>query len=99
MGFVFQFINLVPELTVRENILLPQKINRLKFDEVNFNKLIEDLGIIEQIDQFPSTLSGGQQQRFAIAKSLIHKPKIVFADEPSGNLDETSSREVVELLQ
>jgi putative ABC transport system ATP-binding protein len=99
MGFVFQFFNLVPELTVRENILLPLKINRYKVDEVYFDKLIEDLGIIEQIDRLPATLSGGQQQRVAIARALIHKPKIVFADEPSGNLDETSSREVIELLQ
>lgn len=99
MGFVFQFFNLVPELTVRENILLPLKINRYKVDEVYFDKLIEDLGIIEQIDRLPATLSGGQQQRVAIARALIHKPKIVFADEPSGNLDETSSIEVIELLQ
>lgn len=99
MGFVFQFFNLVPELTVRENILLPLKINRYKVDEVYFDKLIEDLGIIEQINRLPATLSGGQQQRVAIARALIHKPKIVFADEPSGNLDETSSREVIELLQ
>lgn len=99
MGFVFQFFNLVPELTVKENILLPLKINRYKIDEVYFDKLIEDLGIIEQIDRLPATLSGGQQQRVAIARALIHKPKIVFADEPSGNLDETSSREVIELLQ
>lgn len=99
MGFVFQFFNLVPELTVKENILLPLKINRYKVDEVYFDKLIEDLGIIEQINRLPATLSGGQQQRVAIARALIHKPKIVFADEPSGNLDETSSREVIELLQ
>jgi putative ABC transport system ATP-binding protein len=99
MGFVFQFFNLVPELTVKENILLPLKINRYKVDEVYFDKLIEDLGIIEQMDRLPATLSGGQQQRVAIARALIHKPKIVFADEPSGNLDETSSREVIELLQ
>jgi putative ABC transport system ATP-binding protein len=99
MGFVFQFFNLVPELTVRENILLPLKINRYKVDEVYFDKLIEYLGIIEQINRLPATLSGGQQQRVAIARALIHKPKIVFADEPSGNLDETSSREVIELLQ
>lgn len=99
MGFVFQFFNLVPELTVRENILLPLKINRYKVDEVYFDKLIEDLGIIEQINRLPATLSGGQQQRVAIARALIHKPKIVFADEPSGNLDETSSKEVIELLQ
>lgn len=99
MGFVFQFFNLVPELTVKENILLPLKINRYKVDEVYFDKLIEDLGIIEQINRLPATLSGGQQQRVAIARALIHKPKIVFADEPSGNLDETSSKEVIELLQ
>ena len=79
MGFVFQFFNLIPELTVKENILLPIKINRLKLDEVYYERLIEDLGLSEFINRLPSTLSGGQQQRVAIARALIHKPAIVFA--------------------
>lgn len=98
MGFVFQFFNLIPELTVKENILLPIKINRLKLDEAYYDRLITDLELSEFIGRLPSTLSGGQQQRVAMARALIHKPKIVFADEPTGNLDEASSNEVIELL-
>lgn len=98
MGFVFQFFNLVPELTVKENILLPLKINRLKLDEAYYTRLIDDLELSEYIDRHPATLSGGQQQRVAIARALIHKPEIIFADEPTGNLDEMSANEVIELL-
>lgn len=98
MGFVFQFFNLIPELTVKENIMLPIKINRTQVDETHFQRLIDDLGISDLVDRYPATLSGGQQQRVAIARALIHKPVIVFADEPTGNLDEESSDEVIELL-
>lgn len=99
MGFVFQFFHLIPELTVRENILLPVKVNRLKLDEKHYERLLNDLELLEFVDRLPSTLSGGQQQRVAIARALIHKPAIVFADEPTGNLDEDSSNEVIELLK
>lgn len=99
MGFVFQFFHLIPELTVRENILLPVKVNRLKLDEKHYERLLKDLELLEFVDRLPSTLSGGQQQRVAIARALIHKPAIVFADEPTGNLDEDSSKEVIELLK
>lgn len=99
MGFVFQFFHLIPELTVRENILLPVKVNRLKLDEKHYERLLKDLELLEFVDRLPSTLSGGQQQRVAIARALIHKPAIVFADEPTGNLDEDSSNEVIELLK
>ena len=98
MGFVFQFFNLIPELTVKENIMLPIKINRIQVDETHFQRLIDDLGISDLVDRYPSTLSGEQQQRVAIARALIHKPVIVFADEPTGNLDEESADEVIELL-
>ncbi len=98
MGFVFQFFNLIPELSVKENILLPIKINRFKFDEVYYDRLITDLELSYFVDRLPTTLSGGQQQRVAMARALIHKPEIVFADEPTGNLDEESSNEVIELL-
>lgn len=98
MGFVFQFFNLIPELTVKENIMLPIKINRTQVDETHFHRLIDDLDISELVDRYPATLSGGQQQRVAIARALIHKPVIVFADEPTGNLDEESADEVIELL-
>lgn len=99
MGFVFQFFHLIPELTVKENILLPVKVNRLKLDEKHYERLVADLDLSEFMNRLPSTLSGGQQQRVAIARALIHKPAIVFADEPTGNLDENSSKEVIELLK
>ncbi len=98
MGFVFQLFNLIPELTVKENILLPININKIKLDEVYYEKLIAALELTEFIDRFPNTLSGGQQQRVAMARALIHKPELVFADEPTGNLDEASGKEVIELL-
>lgn len=98
MGFIFQFFNLIPEMTVKENILLPLKINRIKNDEVYYEYLVNKLGLVEFADRYPNTLSGGQQQRVAIARALIHKPKIIFADEPTGNLDEESSKEVLSLL-
>lgn len=98
MGFVFQFFNLIPEMTVRENILLPIKINRMHTDEAHYDMLVTHLGIKEFSDRLPSTLSGGQQQRVAIARALIHRPSVVFADEPTGNLDEESAQEVMDLL-
>lgn len=98
MGFVFQLFNLIPELTVKENILLPVNINKIKLDEAYYEKLIADLELTEFMDRFPNTLSGGQQQRVAMARALVHKPELVFADEPTGNLDEASGKEVIELL-
>lgn len=98
MGFVFQFFNLIPELTVKENILLPIKLNRMTLDETYYERLVSELELDDFLNRVPSTLSGGQQQRVAMARALIHKPEIVFADEPTGNLDETTSNEVIELL-
>ena len=98
MGFIFQFFNLIPELTVKENIVLPLKLNKRGNDGKYFDKLLALLDISELVDRYPQTLSGGQQQRVAIARALIHKPKIVFADEPTGNLDEESANDVMKLL-
>ena len=98
IGFVFQFFNLFPELTIKENILLPLKIGKQKIDELYYISLIKRLGIETLLDRYPATLSGGQQQRVAIARALIHKPAIVFADEPTGNLDEETTLEVMKLL-
>ena len=99
IGFVFQFFNLVPELTAKENIFLPMMIDKVKVDEEYFDKLTEKLGISERLTHYPSQLSGGQQQRVAIARALIHKPKVLLCDEPTGNLDSVTSMEVVGLLK
>ena len=99
IGFVFQFFNLVPELTAKENIFLPMMIDKVKVDEEYFDKLTEKLGISERLTHYPSQLSGGQQQRVAIARALIHKPKVLLCDEPTGNLDSQSGKEVLRLLR
>lgn len=99
IGFVFQFFELVPELTAKENILLPLMLDNAKEDKAYFKQLAETLGISERLSHYPSQLSGGQQQRVAIARALINKPKVMLCDEPTGNLDEKSSREVIGLLK
>lgn len=98
-GFVFQSYNLVQELTGYENILLPVMLDHKKQDEEYMNRLIEMLGIRNRLDHLPSALSGGQQQRIAIARALANRPSILFADEPTGNLDGKSGREVMSLLK
>ena len=98
-GFVFQAYNLVNELTGYENIVLPIMLDRKKPDEEYIEKLIKMLGIEDRLDHLPSALSGGQQQRIAIARALANKPAILFADEPTGNLDGKSGREVLSLLK
>ena len=99
IGFVFQFFELVPELTAKENILLPLMLDNAKEDKEYFTQLVQTLGISERLSHYPSQLSGGQQQRVAIARALINKPKVLLCDEPTGNLDEKSSKEVIELLK
>lgn len=99
IGFVFQFFNLVPELTAKENIFLPMMIDKVKVDEEYFDKLTEKLGISERLTHYPSQLSGGQQQRVAIARALAAKPSIILADEPTGNLDSKTSMDVIALLK
>ncbi|MFR5876774.1 MAG: ABC transporter ATP-binding protein, partial [Eubacterium sp.] len=98
-GFVFQAYNLVNELTGYENILLPIMLDKKKPDEEYLNKIIKMLGIEDRLEHLPSALSGGQQQRIAIARALANKPSILFADEPTGNLDGKSGREVLSLLK
>ena len=99
IGFVFQFFELVPELTAKENILLPLMLDNAKEDKAYFTQLAQTLGISERLSHYPSQLSGGQQQRVAIARALINKPKVLLCDEPTGNLDEKSSKEVINLLK
>lgn len=98
-GFVFQAYNLVQELTGYENILLPIMLDGKKPDDKYIEKIISILGIGDRLEHLPSALSGGQQQRIAIARALANKPSILFADEPTGNLDGKSGREVLSLLK
>lgn len=98
-GFVFQAYNLVQELTGYENIMLPVMLDKKKGDEEYLEKIIEMLGIGDRLHHLPSALSGGQQQRIAIARALSNRPDILFADEPTGNLDGKSGREVLSLLK
>ncbi|MCR3922300.1 MAG: ABC transporter ATP-binding protein [Firmicutes bacterium] len=98
-GFVFQAYNLVQELTASENILLPVLLDKKKPDEKYISMLIELLGIGDRLHHLPSALSGGQQQRVSIARALANKPAILFADEPTGNLDGKTGREVLSLLK
>ncbi len=98
-GFVFQSYNLIKELTGMENILLPVMLDRRKADEGYINLLLDMLDIRDRAGHLPDAMSGGQQQRFAIARALANKPDLLFADEPTGNLDGQAGREVLALLQ
>lgn len=99
VGLIYQFYNLIPTLDVRKNILLPVLLDGKKPDEAFFQELVRTLGIEERIHHLPRELSGGQQQRAAIARSLIYRPAILLADEPTGNLDRKNSEETIELLK
>ena len=99
IGFVFQFFNLLPMLTAEENVMLPLSIAGEKPDPAFFETLLHDVGLADRRTHRPSELSGGQQQRVAIARALVSRPTVVFADEPTGNLDSKSSRDVMDLLR
>lgn len=99
IGFVFQAFNLIPVLTLEENIELPVLLDHEKPDKDYLNELLNLLELKDRKNHIPSQLSGGQQQRAAIARALIYKPSIIFADEPTGNLDKENSKEVMELLK
>ncbi len=98
-GFVFQAYNLVQELTAYENILLPVMLDGKSPDKKHIQRLIDTLGIGDRLNHLPGAMSGGQQQRVAIARALANKPGVLFADEPTGNLDGRSGREVLALLK
>jgi putative ABC transport system ATP-binding protein len=99
IGFIFQFFNLLPMLTAEENIVLPLELAGRKLDKAWIDEVIEKIGLSDRRGHRPSELSGGQQQRVAIARALISRPTVVFADEPTGNLDSTTSAEILELLR
>ncbi len=99
VGLVYQFYNLIPTLTVEKNILMPLALDKKKPNREYFDKVVDSLGIRDKLDALPSQLSGGQQQRVAIARSLIYRPALLLADEPTGNLDQKNSREIMDLLK
>jgi putative ABC transport system ATP-binding protein len=99
IGFVFQFFNLLPMLTAEENVLLPLTIAGEKPDPQWFEGLLKTVGLADRRSHRPAELSGGQQQRVALARALVSKPTVVFADEPTGNLDSKTSEEILELLR
>jgi putative ABC transport system ATP-binding protein len=99
LGFIFQFFNLIPVLTAEENIVLPLSIAGKRPDEEWLRRLVDTVGLADRLTHRPAELSGGQQQRVAVARALISQPAVVFADEPTGNLDSKSSEEVLGLLR
>ena len=99
IGFVFQFFNLISTLTVEENLRLPLELNNLDEDRgQHIRELLARVGLSDRHDSYPENLSGGEQQRVAVARALVHGPDIVLADEPTGNLDQDTGRDVLELL-
>lgn len=99
VGLVYQFYNLIPTLTVRKNILMPLMLDRRKPNQEYFDRLVRSLGIEDKLEALPGQLSGGQQQRAAVARSLIYRPALLLADEPTGNLDRKNSKEIIDLLK
>jgi putative ABC transport system ATP-binding protein len=99
IGFVFQAFNLLPTLTAEENILLPLQLAGRRVDQAWYDAVVERVGLSDRVTHRPSELSGGQQQRVAVARALVTEPTVLFADEPTGNLDSKSSHEVLELLR
>lgn len=99
VGLIYQFYNLIPTLTVKRNIMMPMLLDKKKPDQEFFDHVVESLGIQDKLNALPSQLSGGQQQRTAIARSLLYRPALLLADEPTGNLDNKNSREIIEMLK
>ena len=101
IGFVFQFIHLIPTLTVAENLAFPLELNHINGAEARYRieAILTDFDLHDRMDAFPDQLSGGEQQRVAIARAVIHTPAVVLADEPTGNLDRTTERQVLAVMQ
>lgn len=99
VGLIYQFYNLIPTLTVKKNILMPLLLDKRKPNQEYFEKVVSSLGIGDKLEFLPAQLSGGQQQRVAIARSLIYRPALILADEPTGNLDRKNSGEIIDMLK
>ncbi len=99
VGIIYQFYNLIPTLTVEKNILMPLLLDKKKVNEEYFTQIVNSLGIQDKIHALPNQLSGGQQQRVAIARALIYRPALLLADEPTGNLDQRNSKEIMDMLR
>lgn len=99
VGLIYQFYNLIPTLTVEKNILMPMLLDKRKPEPGWLETIVSTLGIADKMESMPSQLSGGQQQRAAIARSLLYRPAILFADEPTGNLDRKNAKEIIDLLK
>ena len=99
IGVIYQFFNLIPNITARKNIMLPLLLDGRREDEAYFKEIISILGIEDKLDRYPKQLSGGEQQRVAIARSLITRPALILADEPTGNLDRRNSEEITALFR
>jgi putative ABC transport system ATP-binding protein len=99
IGIVYQFYNLIPTLTAEENISLPRLLDNRRPDEAKLRTILETIGLTDRAKHLPSELSGGQQQRVSIGRALINDPAVILADEPTGNLDSKSSREIIDLLK
>lgn len=99
VGLVYQFYNLIPTLTIRKNILMPLMLDKRKPNREYFEQIVDSLGIADKLEFLPNQLSGGQQQRAAIARSLVYRPALLLADEPTGNLDQKNSREIIDMLK
>lgn len=98
-GFVFQSFNLIPVIDIYDNITLPVSLDNKSIDKDYISEIIDILGLKDKIKRFPNELSGGQQQRVAIARALSNKPDVIFADEPTGNLDSKTAEEVIKFLE
>ena len=99
VGLVYQFYNLIPTLTIRKNILMPLLLDKKKPNPEFFEQVVKTLGIADKLESLPSQLSGGQQQRAAIARSLVYRPALLLADEPTGNLDQKNTKEIIDMLK